>query len=448
MRRQLTYPAGTALAAAPVAIAGIAVLAYSVASGGIVGGWYLILLVMAALAESYPAPIEGVPSGTTSFATVFVATAGALYDWRAAAALAGLAMVSAEAVKRQRLAISAYNVAAYTLAGAAAGAVSSLAPAHRIGIAASLAFYSVDLVLLSGVIAAARARRYRAVLRESLRSTAPTFALMASLTVVATLLWRVHPAALVAMAAPLAMMIGYQRRVAGLMEKQRELDQLKDDFIAVTSHELRTPLTAIYGGAVTLDERELSPERRDELVGSMRAAAERLAGLVDDVLYVSRLGRQETPPELPVVNPRTLIQEIVKLEEITTPDTIRVVKVDSDVDEVRADPKHLHRVLMNLVDNAIKYSPDGGTVSVSCNRHNGSVRFVVADEGLGVPAEHRERIFDRFTRLDPGMSRGIAGTGLGLFLVRSMVEGMDGRVWCEANAPRGSKFVVDLPPGV
>jgi len=93
----------------------------------------------------------------------------------------------------------------------------------------------------------------------------------------------------------------------------------------------------------------------------------------------------------------------------------------------------------------IGLGPASRQIRPNGNRDNGCVRFVVADEGLGVPDDDRERIFDRFTRLDPGMSRGIAGTGLGLFLVRSMVEGMHGNVWCEPNSPRGSKFVFELP---
>ena len=114
---------------------------------------------------------------------------------------------------------------------------------------------------------------------------------------------------------------------------------------------------------------------------------------------------------------------------------------------VAADAEQLRQVLTNLLDNAIKYSPDGGPVTVLLTREGQKVRFSVRDEGLGIPASERRRIFEKFYRLDPQMTRGIGGTGLGLYICRELVNRIDGRIWVETagNGSRGSVFVVEVP---
>ena len=102
-------------------------------------------------------------------------------------------------------------------------------------------------------------------------------------------------------------------------------------------------------------------------------------------------------------------------------------------------------MLRNLVDNAIKYSPEGGPVAVSLANGDGSIRFSIADTGLGIPASEHRRIFEKFYRLDPGMTRGIGGTGLGLYICRELVRRMDGKIWVESRLGEGSTFVVELP---
>ena len=102
-------------------------------------------------------------------------------------------------------------------------------------------------------------------------------------------------------------------------------------------------------------------------------------------------------------------------------------------------------MLVNLVDNAIKYSPEGGPVALSISNGDGSIRFTVADSGLGIPASEHRRIFEKFYRLDPDMTRGIGGTGLGLYICRELVRRMDGKIWVESKLGEGSTFVVELP---
>jgi signal transduction histidine kinase len=112
---------------------------------------------------------------------------------------------------------------------------------------------------------------------------------------------------------------------------------------------------------------------------------------------------------------------------------------------VLGDREHAQRVLANLLENAIKYSPEGGPVEVNTCAIDGHVRFTIRDKGLGIPESMREQIFEKFTRLDPQMTRGIGGTGLGLYICRQLVEQMDGRIWVEENNPRGSAFSFELP---
>ena len=112
---------------------------------------------------------------------------------------------------------------------------------------------------------------------------------------------------------------------------------------------------------------------------------------------------------------------------------------------VAADPARVGQVLSNLLDNAVKYSPDGGVIRLSVEEAGGRVRFVVRDEGLGIPPGERQRIFEKFYRLDPNLTRGVGGTGLGLYICRELVDRMGGRLSVTANGDRGSSFAVELP---
>jgi signal transduction histidine kinase len=116
-----------------------------------------------------------------------------------------------------------------------------------------------------------------------------------------------------------------------------------------------------------------------------------------------------------------------------------------DLPRVAADLDKVRQVLVNLVENAIKYSPDGGSVEVGAAAHDQAIRFHVRDEGLGIDPEEQERVFEKFYRADPQMLRGVGGTGLGLYICKELVGRMGGRIWVEANGEKGSVFVFELP---
>ena len=227
---------------------------------------------------------------------------------------------------------------------------------------------------------------------------------------------------------------------------ERALERLKTDFISTVSHELRTPLAAIYGAAMTV--RRGGPrvdDRRDELIDLIGSEAERLARTINDVLWASRLESGTLAVVIESCDARELIDGVTAAARTHLPPNLELVSDAPDGVRVAADPDKVRQVLSNLVDNAVKYSPDGGTIRVSAAANGRAVSFVVADEGLGIPAGERERIFDKFYRLDPNLTRGVGGTGLGLYICRALVQRMDGRIRVEDGPQRGSTFVVELP---
>jgi signal transduction histidine kinase len=142
--------------------------------------------------------------------------------------------------------------------------------------------------------------------------------------------------------------------------------------------------------------------------------------------------------------------EIAKLEidaaRAYLPENVELVlEAPGDLPAVAADAGQLRQVLSNLIDNAVKYSPDGGTVTVAVEPRDHHVRFAVADNGLGIPHGEQRRIFEKFYRLDPDMTRGIGGTGLGLYICRELVRRVSGRIWVESDGGSGSTFVVEIP---
>jgi PAS domain S-box-containing protein len=231
--------------------------------------------------------------------------------------------------------------------------------------------------------------------------------------------------------------------------EERGLEKMKSDFVSTVSHELRTPLAAIYGAAVTLRRQDmpLVGDQRDELLGVISSEAERLAKIVNDILWTSRIESGGLQVTIERCDPVALANDIVQAQRFHLPVNVSLDLARGDgVPELAADPDKVRQVLGNLVENAVKYSPDGGHVEVRLEPAGDRVRFIVVDEGLGIPPAEHERVFEKFYRLDPNLTRGVGGTGLGLYICRELVRRMDGRIWVEGRGDgRGSVFVVELP---
>ncbi|MGI9111212.1 MAG: ATP-binding protein [Gaiellaceae bacterium] len=232
------------------------------------------------------------------------------------------------------------------------------------------------------------------------------------------------------------------------LTEERALEELKAEFVATVSHELRTPLAAIYGSAQTIrrTDIELDEGIRDELLGVIATESDRLAAIVNDLLLASHLDSGRLPVSIERCDALELAAAVVDTARVHAPESIELaLRAPKRLAPVAADRGQLQQVLVNLVDNAIKYSPDGGTIAVRVGRADSQIRFAVADRGLGIPASEHRRIFEKFYRLDPDMTRGIGGTGLGLYICRELVRRMDGSIWVESQPGQGSTFVVELP---
>jgi signal transduction histidine kinase len=234
------------------------------------------------------------------------------------------------------------------------------------------------------------------------------------------------------------------------LTEERALDELKSDFIATVSHELRTPLAAIYGCARTLLRPDLSLAEPDQarLLEVIAQESERLTRIVSDILLANQIdaGRLRiSDHEFDVADVARGVVEQVEAS-FTGSEAISLELVAPDVvAPVCGDADKLRQVLLNLVDNAVKYSPDGGRVEVEVIQRDSGLRIAVRDSGLGIPHGEEQRIFGKFYRVDPQQTRGVGGTGLGLYICRELVRRMDGRVSVSSTEGEGSTFVVDLP---
>jgi PAS domain S-box-containing protein len=232
------------------------------------------------------------------------------------------------------------------------------------------------------------------------------------------------------------------------MTEERAVEQLKSDFVSTISHELRTPLAAIYGAALTLQRNDvrLEESQRTGLLDVISGESDRLARIINDILWASRLDSGQMGIAIVSCDAAQLTNKVVSSMRAHAPGDVElVVQAAEGLPAVAADPDKLRQVLTNLVDNAVKYSPDGGSVRVGLSESGHCVRFRIEDEGLGIPPSEQDRIFEKFFRLDPNLTRGVGGTGLGLYICRELVHRMHGRIWVASDGRRGSTFTFELP---
>jgi PAS domain S-box-containing protein len=225
----------------------------------------------------------------------------------------------------------------------------------------------------------------------------------------------------------------------------RRLEELRSQFVATISHELRTPLASLHGAALTLREHNLPAETQDDLLEMIAEQSNRLANLVEEILVAGQLDTGSLSVVADTFDPEELVRGVATVARSRVGDGRVNVVVPSVVPKVHGDVERTRQVLLNLLDNAVKYSPSGGRIEVGLAVAGDCLRFSVQDEGLGIPVGEQERIFDKFYRLDPDQRRGIGGTGLGLYICRELVRSMHGSIWVESEAGKGTTFAFELP---
>ncbi len=247
--------------------------------------------------------------------------------------------------------------------------------------------------------------------------------------------------------------------------KLKEVDQLKSGFLATVSHELRTPLTSILGYSEMLAEGFGGPLNKDQLdfVQTIRQKGDQLLALIMSLLDLTKLESgtlSMRPMQLPI---ETILGDAVStaLPKASKKGVKLKIERSASSPTVRADPDRIRQVFVNLVDNAVKFTPHGGQVTLSAREVDGAVsgesglvlmapvkreiEVRVADEGVGIPLHERQRIFDPFYQIDQSSTREQGGAGLGLSIVRRIVDAHGGRIGVEENTPKGTVFVVRLP---
>jgi signal transduction histidine kinase len=234
---------------------------------------------------------------------------------------------------------------------------------------------------------------------------------------------------------------------AAKVQALRELDGLKSELLSTVSHELRTPLASIKGYAGTLlrTDVEWDHETRREFLQIIDEESDRLGELIEDLLQMSQIESGVMRVDLRRCRLPRVIHRVVKKARATAVRHQFVVNVVPDFPEVRADLRRVEQVLRNLVENAVKYSPEGGTVTVRGDVEGDQALVSVSDDGIGIAPEDLGRVFDRFFRADGTAVRKAGGTGLGLSICRGIVEIHGGRIWVESQPGVGSTFRFSLP---
>ena len=244
-----------------------------------------------------------------------------------------------------------------------------------------------------------------------------------------------------------------QREAEAQVEALKALDEARSELIAMVTHELRTPLAVVRAYTDLLSEeppligresRDMVRRRtRDEWHNRAIDQIDRLDRLVDSILASVRPLEDQPSDVVPIDVPGLLDEVVGGLRPLLRN---HVVVVDPGIRRFAlADPPRLRQIVEHLIENAVKYAPPGTTISVGATLHEGSVRIAVSDEGPGIPAEWRERIFEPYARRDTHTAR---GSGIGLFAAKRLAESMHGHLWCEPAEPAGARFVIALPAAV
>lgn len=227
----------------------------------------------------------------------------------------------------------------------------------------------------------------------------------------------------------------------------KRLEEMRKDFVANVSHELKTPITSIKGFAETLlGGAQEDPEVREQFLSIIYKESGRLQLLISDLLELSKLEKEDLQLNIQKVTIRSLIDDVLSLVRHSAEEKEIEINVDVDPDlKLEVDSSRFTQLLLNLVTNAIHYTPEGEHIYINMDEHENDIKLTVRDTGIGIPSEHLPRIFERFYRVDKARSRNSGGTGLGLAIVKHIVEAHNGKIEVESEVNKGTTFSVILP---
>ncbi len=228
------------------------------------------------------------------------------------------------------------------------------------------------------------------------------------------------------------------------MRRIDEIEQLKNELVSTVSHELKTPLATIKAYAATLRQNpELYAEKRDEYLKIVEEQADRLSRLIEDLLLVTRVEAGQLLRRRATVKLDTVLREAIA--EIHFDKDRHPITCETDSVSISGDPDRLRDLFRNLIENAIKYSPNGGAIAVRAQSDNGNTRIEITDSGIGIAAEDLPYIFERFFRVESETTSTVGGSGLGLYIVSAIVRAHGGTIEARSEPERGTTFLIVLP---
>ena len=239
------------------------------------------------------------------------------------------------------------------------------------------------------------------------------------------------------------------KELAAALKKVENISKTKSDFISAVSHELRTPLTSIKGYAAILIAGKLGevPDKVKERLIKINHHSDNLVKLINDLLDISRIESGKTALNLSMCSISNIVENIhdLLIPQMKEKNINWIVKIDPNTPETIVDKSQLERVFINLVGNAVKFTPEEGTISIVATRNNDIITVEVSDTGIGIKEEDAARLFDEFYRVDNTINQNVKGTGLGLALAKKIVEAHEGTMWITSKLNEGTTFSFTLP---
>ncbi len=239
--------------------------------------------------------------------------------------------------------------------------------------------------------------------------------------------------------------VGIERDIT----EQKKLEEARTNFISVASHQLRTPLTAIKWIAELILSGDTGPipEKQKEFINDLYISSNRMIDLVNSLLNIARIESTELRVKSELVNLNELCLNISKDFEAVLADKRHSISVSvgDGAGEIHSDQRLLYEILKNLISNAIKYTGENGVIRISSEKSAGNIIVTVSDNGIGIPKDQQGKMFTKFFRGDNAVKINTDGTGLGMYIVKGLVDLLGGRIWFESEENKGTSFHISLP---